>query len=140
VPPQEGGTQSKQMPDFDKIHHWCEDHQAWVVHTPASCTVIIAREEAETAQTLAAVLEGIESDELDLASLSSVVAAWYLGVIWLKLTFIATHFINLDCALSYMIGSELFDVYLEMACTMVLLMLLFKGIKNMSVYFKTKKK
>jgi hypothetical protein len=33
IPPKEGGPQSKQMPDFDKIHHWCEDHQAWVVHT-----------------------------------------------------------------------------------------------------------
>jgi hypothetical protein len=63
VPPNEGEPQSKQMPDFDKIHHWCEDHQAWVVHTSASCTVRIAREEAEVAQALAAVLEGFESDE-----------------------------------------------------------------------------
>jgi hypothetical protein len=39
-----------------------------------------------------------------------------------------------------MIGYELFDVYLEMTCTMVLLMLLSEGIKNLSVYFKTKKK
>jgi hypothetical protein len=63
IPPKEGGPQSKQMPDFDKIHHWCEDHQAWVVHTPASCTVRIAREEAEAAPALTAVLEGFESDE-----------------------------------------------------------------------------
>jgi hypothetical protein len=55
--------QSKQMPDFDKVHHWCEYHQAWVVHTPASCTVRIAREEAEAAQALTAVLDGFESDE-----------------------------------------------------------------------------
>jgi hypothetical protein len=137
VPPKEGEPQSKQMPDFDKIHHWCEDHQAWVVHTPASCTVRISREEAEADQALAAVLEGFESDELDIASLSSVVVACYLGVIWLKLMFIATHFINLECALSYMIGSEIFDVYLAMTCSMVLLILLFEGIKNLSVYFKT---
>jgi hypothetical protein len=63
VSPKEGEPQSKQMPDFDKIHHWCEDHQAWVVHTPSLCTVRIAREEAEAAQALAAVLEGFESDE-----------------------------------------------------------------------------
>jgi hypothetical protein len=54
--------------------------------------------------------------------------------------FIATHLINLECALSYMIGSEIFDVYLAMTCSMVLLILLFEGIKNLSVYFKTKKK
>jgi hypothetical protein len=54
--------------------------------------------------------------------------------------FIATHFINLECALSYLIGSELFEVYLAMACYMVLLMLLFEGIKNLIVYFKTKTK
>jgi hypothetical protein len=54
---------SKQMPDFDQIHRWCEDHQAWVVHTPASCTLCISREEAESAQALAAVLAGFESDE-----------------------------------------------------------------------------
>jgi hypothetical protein len=63
VPPKEGEPQSKHMPDFEKIHHLCEDHQAWVVHTPASCTVGIAREEAEAAQALAAVVEGFESDE-----------------------------------------------------------------------------
>jgi hypothetical protein len=63
VPPKEGEPQYKQMPDFDKIYHWCEDQQAWVVHTPASCTVRIAREEAEAEQALAAVLEGFESDE-----------------------------------------------------------------------------
>jgi hypothetical protein len=51
------------MPDFDKVHHWCEDHQAWVIHIPASCTVRIAREEAEAAQSLTAVLDGFESDE-----------------------------------------------------------------------------
>jgi hypothetical protein len=28
VPPKEGEPQYKQMPYFDKIHHWCEDHQA----------------------------------------------------------------------------------------------------------------
>jgi hypothetical protein len=56
IPPKEGEPQSKQMPDFDKIHHWCEDHQVWVVHTPASCTVIIAREDAEAAQALTADL------------------------------------------------------------------------------------
>jgi hypothetical protein len=39
VPPKEGEPQSKQMPDFDKIHHWCEDHQAWAVHAPSSYTV-----------------------------------------------------------------------------------------------------
>jgi hypothetical protein len=54
--------------------------------------------------------------------------------------FIATHFINLECALSYMICSEIFDVYLAMTCSMVLCILLFEGIKNLSVYFKTKKK
>jgi hypothetical protein len=64
IPPKEGEPQSKQMPDFGNIHHWCEDHQAWVVHTPASCTVRISREEAEAAQALTAVLEGFESDEL----------------------------------------------------------------------------
>jgi hypothetical protein len=63
VPPKEGEPQSKQMPYFDKINHLCGDHQAWVVHTPASCTVRIGREEAEAAQALAAVLEGFESDE-----------------------------------------------------------------------------
>jgi hypothetical protein len=63
VPPKEGEPQSKQMPDFDNIHHWCEYHQAWAVHTPASYTVIIAREEAEAAQALSTVLEGFESDE-----------------------------------------------------------------------------
>jgi hypothetical protein len=45
VPPKEGEPQSKKMPDFDKIHHWCEYHQAWVVHTPVSCTARIAGEE-----------------------------------------------------------------------------------------------
>jgi hypothetical protein len=54
--------------------------------------------------------------------------------------FIATYFINLTCALSYIIGSELFEVYLGMTCSMVLLMLFFEGIKNLSMYFKTKKK
>jgi hypothetical protein len=39
-----------------------------------------------------------------------------------------------------MIGSELYDVCLEMAFTMMLLMMLLKCIKNMGVYFKTKKK
>jgi hypothetical protein len=63
VPPKEGEPQSKQMPDFDKIHHWCENHQTWVVHTPESCTVRIAREESEAAPALAAALEGFESDE-----------------------------------------------------------------------------
>jgi hypothetical protein len=63
VPPKEGELKSKQMPDFDNIHHWCEYHQAWVVHTPASCTVRTAREEAEAAQALTAVLEVFESDE-----------------------------------------------------------------------------
>jgi hypothetical protein len=63
VPPKEGEPQSKQMSDFDKIHHWCEDHQVWVVHTPASLTVRISCEEAEAAQALAAVLEGFESNE-----------------------------------------------------------------------------
>jgi hypothetical protein len=63
IPPMEGEPQSKQMPDFDKVHHWCEDHQAWIVHTPASCTVRISREEAEAAQALTAVLDGFESDE-----------------------------------------------------------------------------
>jgi hypothetical protein len=86
------------------------------------------------------VSEGFESDERDIASLSRVVAAWYVGFLWLKLMFIATHFINLECALSYMIGSEIFDVYLAMTCSMVLLILLFESIKNLSVYFKTKKK
>jgi hypothetical protein len=52
--------------------------------------------------------------------------------------FIATHFIDLECALSYLIGSELFEVYLEMTCSMRLLILLFEGIKNVSVSFKTK--
>jgi hypothetical protein len=63
IPPKEGEPQSKQMPYFDKIHHWCEDHQSWVVHTPAYCTVRIAHEEAEAAQALTAVLDGFESDE-----------------------------------------------------------------------------
>jgi hypothetical protein len=102
--------------------------------------VIISREEAEASQALAAVLEGFESDEWDIAFFSSVVAAWYLGVIWIKLMSISTHFINLECALSYMIIYELFEVYLAMSCYMVLLMLLSEGIKNVSVYFKTKKK
>jgi hypothetical protein len=57
VPPR-GGAQSKQMPDFDKIRHWCEDHQAWLVHTPVSYMARIAREGAEACQALAAVLEG----------------------------------------------------------------------------------
>jgi hypothetical protein len=38
-----GGGQSKQMTGFDKEHHWFEDHQAWVVHTPASYTVRIVQ-------------------------------------------------------------------------------------------------
>jgi hypothetical protein len=63
IPPKEGEPQSKQMPDFDKVHHWCEDHQAWVVHTPACCTVMIAREETEADQALTAVLDGYESDK-----------------------------------------------------------------------------
>jgi hypothetical protein len=46
VSPKEGEPQSKQIPDFENIHHWCEDHQAWVVHTPESCTVRIYHEEA----------------------------------------------------------------------------------------------
>jgi hypothetical protein len=63
IPPMEGEPQSKQIPDFDKVHHWCEDHHAWVVHAPASCAVRISREEAEAAQALTAVLDGFESDE-----------------------------------------------------------------------------
>jgi hypothetical protein len=55
VPPKEGEPQSKQVPDFDKIHHWCEDHKAWVFHTPVSCTVRIAGEEEEMDQDLAPV-------------------------------------------------------------------------------------
>jgi predicted DNA binding CopG/RHH family protein len=51
------------IPDFDKIHHCCEYHQACVVHTPASCTVRISHEEAEAAHALAASLEESESDE-----------------------------------------------------------------------------
>jgi hypothetical protein len=54
--------------------------------------------------------------------------------------FIATYFINLECALSYMIDSEIFEVYLAMTCSMVLLILFSEGIKNLSVYFKTKNK
>jgi hypothetical protein len=60
---QVGRPQSKQMPDFYTIHHWCEDHQAWVVSTPVACIVRAAREEAEVAQAIAAVLEGFEYDE-----------------------------------------------------------------------------
>jgi hypothetical protein len=51
------------MPDFDNINHLCEYHQAWVGHSPVSCTEHIAREEAEVSQALAAVLEYFESDE-----------------------------------------------------------------------------
>jgi hypothetical protein len=112
VPPKEVDPQSKQVPDFDEIHHWCEDHHAWVVHTPESCTVLIAREEAETAQALATVLEGFESDERYLESLFSFVAAWYLGVLWLKLMFISTYLSSLECALSYMIVPDIYDIYL----------------------------
>jgi hypothetical protein len=54
--------------------------------------------------------------------------------------FIATNFINLECELSYMMVPELYDVYLAMICTMMLLMMLLQCIKNMGVYFKTKKK
>jgi hypothetical protein len=54
-PPKEVEPQSKKMPDFYKIHHWFEYHQAWVFHTPAPCTVRIASEEAEAAQAVAAV-------------------------------------------------------------------------------------
>jgi hypothetical protein len=39
-----------------------------------------------------------------------------------------------------MLGPDLFDVYLEMSCSMVLLILLIQGINNLSVYFKAKKK
>jgi hypothetical protein len=39
-----------------------------------------------------------------------------------------------------MIGSDLYDVYLGMICSMMLLMLLLKCIKSMGVNFKTKKK
>jgi hypothetical protein len=63
ISPKEGEPQSNQMPDFYKIHHWCEDHQAWVVHTPVSCTVRIYREKSEAVQAISAVLDGFESDE-----------------------------------------------------------------------------
>jgi P2-related tail formation protein len=39
-----------------------------------------------------------------------------------------------------MIGTELFDVYLAMACSVVLLIILIQGINNLNVYFKAKKK
>jgi hypothetical protein len=54
--------------------------------------------------------------------------------------FIATHFINLECALSYMIIPDIYNIYLEMICTMMLLMIFFKCIKNLGLYLKTKKK
>jgi hypothetical protein len=54
--------------------------------------------------------------------------------------FIATHFINLECAFSCMISPELFDVYLEMACSVVLMILLIPGIKSLTEYFKANKK
>jgi hypothetical protein len=63
IPPREGEPQSKQMPDFDKDHKCCEYHHVWVIHTPASCTVRIAREEAKVDQSPTAVLDGFEYDE-----------------------------------------------------------------------------
>jgi hypothetical protein len=54
--------------------------------------------------------------------------------------FIATHFINLECALLHMSGPDMHDFYLAMTCTMMLLMMLFKYTKNLCVYFKNKKK
>jgi hypothetical protein len=54
--------------------------------------------------------------------------------------FIATHFINLECAFSCMISPELFDVYLAMVCSVVLMILLIQGVKRLNEYFKAKKK
>jgi hypothetical protein len=54
--------------------------------------------------------------------------------------FIATHFINLECAFSCMMSTELFDVYLAMACSLVLMIMLMPGIKRLNEYFKTRKK
>jgi hypothetical protein len=72
--------------------------------------------------------------------MSSIVVDWYVGVIWFNLMFIATHLINLGRALSYIIGPDIYDIYLPMPCTMMLLMILLKCAKNLGLYFKTRKK
>jgi hypothetical protein len=54
--------------------------------------------------------------------------------------FIATYFINLECALFHLMGPDLYDIYLAMTCTMMLLIMVFKCVKNLCLYFKTKNK
>jgi hypothetical protein len=69
-----------------------------------------------------------------------VIAAWHLGVLWFKLMFIATHFINLECAFYQVLGPELYGVCLAMVRTMMLLMMDFKITKIFCVYFRVKRK
>jgi hypothetical protein len=61
-------------------------------------------------------------------------------MIWLKLLFISIYFTNLECAFSCMISTDIFDVYLAMACSPVLMILLIPVIKRLTEYFKAKKK
>jgi hypothetical protein len=63
-----------------------------------------------------------------------------MGGMWLKLMFIATHFINLECVFYHVLGPALYDVYLAMTCTMILLIMFLKFTKSMCMYFRTKQK
>jgi hypothetical protein len=63
-----------------------------------------------------------------------------MGGIWFKLMFIATHLINLECVFRHIMGPDVYDVYVVMTCTLMLLMMFLKITKSMCVYFRTKQK
>jgi hypothetical protein len=72
--------------------------------------------------------------------LSSVVAAYHLEILGLKLTFIATHFINLECDMFHLLGPDIHAVHPATTLTLLLMFATAKATKRVGVHFKTKQK
>jgi hypothetical protein len=51
VPPQAGDPNTKRMPGFDKDHHWCDDHQAWILNLSEDCELRQSRQQDDSAST-----------------------------------------------------------------------------------------
>jgi hypothetical protein len=63
VPPQTGEPKTKRMPEFDKYHHWCDDHQAWTVHLSEDCELRQSHHQDDSASTAMPSVLGYESDQ-----------------------------------------------------------------------------
>jgi hypothetical protein len=46
--------------------------------------------------------------------------------------FIAANFIILECALFHLMVPDIYDIYITMTCTIMLLMMLFKFVENLT--------